>query len=142
MFLNLGTRAAIPDVSSLSAAGPLTHVEALELGRLPEHLIVLGGGYVGLELAQPMRRFGSRVTVVEHGSQLVAREDADVAQALLKVFGDEGIDIVLNAEALEVEGRSGEKIRLRVRTPAGTQIIEGSDILVAAGRVPNTQGMG
>ena len=142
VFLNVGTRAAIPDVPGLSQAEPLTHVEALELGRLPDHLIVLGGGYVGLELAQPMRRFGSRVTVVEQAPQLVAREDGDVAQALLKLFEDEGIDVVLSAQVLEVEGRSGEKIRLRVRTPAGERTIEGSDVLVAAGRAPNTQGVG
>ena len=142
VFLNVGTRAAIPDVPGLSQAKPLTHVEALELGRLPDHLIVLGGGYVGLELAQPMRRFGSRVTVVEQAPQLVAREDGDVAQALLKLFEDEGIDVVLSAQVLEVEGRSGEKIRLRVRTPAGERTIEGSDVLVAAGRAPNTQGVG
>lgn len=142
VFLNVGTRAAIPDVPGLSGAAPLTHVEALELGRLPEHLVVLGGGYVGLELSQPMRRFGSRVTVVEQAPQLVAREDADVAEALLKLFEDEGIDVVLNAQLLEAEGRSGEKVRLHVRTPAGTKIIDGSDILVAAGRAPNTRGIG
>ena len=112
VFLNVGTRAAIPDVPGLSEARPLTHVEALELGRLPDHLIVLGGGYVGLELAQPMRRFGSRVTVVEQAPQLVAREDGDVAQALLQLFEDEGIDVVLNARSLEVEGRSGETVRV------------------------------
>ena len=142
VFLNVGTRAAIPDVPGLSGARPLTHVEALELGRLPDHLIVLGGGYVGLELAQPMRRFGCRVTVVEQAPQLVAREDADVAQALLKLFEDDDIDVVLGARALEVEGHSGEKVRLRVHTPTGARTIEGSDVLVAAGRVPNTQGIG
>jgi pyruvate/2-oxoglutarate dehydrogenase complex dihydrolipoamide dehydrogenase (E3) component len=142
VFLNVGTRAAIPDVPGLSRAGPLTHVEALELGRLPEHLIVLGGGYVGLEMAQPMRRFGSRVTVVEQAPRLVAREDEDVAQAVLELFEDEGIEVVLGARALQVEGRSGEKVRVRVDTPAGERTIEGSDILVAAGRTPNTQGIG
>ena len=142
VFLNVGTRAAIPDVPGLSRAAPLTHVELLELGRLPDHLIVLGGGYVGLELAQPMRRFGSRVTVIEQAPQLVAREDSDVAQALQQVLEFEGIDIVLNARLLGVEGRSGEAVRLRVSTPAGMQTIEGSDILVAAGRLPNTDGIG
>ena len=142
VFLSVGTRAAIPHVPGLSEAGPLTHVEALELGRLPDHLIVLGGGYVGLELAQPMRRFGSRVTVIEQAPQLVAREDGDVAQALQQVLESEGIDVVLNARLLGVEGRSGEAVRLRISTPAGVQTIEGSDILVAAGRTPNTGGIG
>ncbi|HEY8328598.1 MAG TPA: mercuric reductase [Rhodanobacter sp.] len=142
VYLNVGTRAAIPDVPGLVQAAPLTHVEALELGYLPEHLIVLGGGYVGLELAQPMRRFGSRVTVVEQGPQIAGHEDSDVAQALLQRFEDEGSTVLLNARALEVEGQSGKQIRLRVETPAGTQTIEASDILVAAGRKPNTQDIG
>ena len=92
VFLNVGTRATIPAITGLADAGPLTHIEALELDRLPAHLIVLGGGYVGLELAQAYRRFGSRVTVVEHGPQLVGREDPDVADALGRLFGDEGIE--------------------------------------------------
>ena len=80
VFLNVGTHAAIPSVPGLEAARPLTHIEALELDYLPSHLIVLGGGYVGLELAQAYRRFGSRVTVIEHGPQLMSREDPDVAR--------------------------------------------------------------
>jgi pyruvate/2-oxoglutarate dehydrogenase complex dihydrolipoamide dehydrogenase (E3) component len=142
VFLDVGTRAAIPPVPGLSQSNPLTHVEALELGYIPDHLIVLGGGSVGLEFAQPIRRFGGRVTVVEQGLQLAPREDTDVARELLQLFQDEGIDVMLNAHVLDVEGRSSENIRMRVRTSAGTQTIEGSDILVAAGRVPNTQGIG
>src|SRR6202050_1885244 len=92
LFLNLGTRAPIPPIPGLADAGPLTHIEALELDRLPAHLIVLGGGYVGLELAQAYRRFGSRVTVVEHGSQLAGREDPDVADALGQLFADAGLE--------------------------------------------------
>lgn len=142
VYLNVGTRAAIPDVPGLVQAAPLTHVEALELGYLPDHLIVLGGGYVGLELAQPMRRFGSRVTVVEQGPQIAGHEDSDVAQAVLQRLEDEGSTVLLNTRALEVEGQSGKRIRLRVETPTGTQTIDASDILVAAGRKPNTQDIG
>ena len=142
VFLNLGTRAAIPDVPGLRESVPLTHVEALELDRLPEHLIVLGGGYVGLEFAQPMRRFGSRVTVVEQGPQLAGHEDPDVAQLLMRRFADEGIAIELNAQPTKAEGRCGDKVRFHVRTATGDKIIEGSDILVAAGRTPNTQAIG
>lgn len=142
IYLNVGTHAAIPNVPGLAQAQPLTHVEALELDYLPKHLIVLGGGYIGLEFAQPMRRFGSHVTVVEQGPQLAAREDSDVAQAFLEQFTQEGIDVKLNAQVIKVEGRSGEQVRLHVRTAAGAQIIEGSDILVAAGRTPNTQQIG
>ena len=136
LFLNLGTRATIPGVPGLADARPLTHVEALELDRLPSHLIVLGGGYVGVEFAQAFRRFGSQVTVLEFGTQLLGREDPDVAAAVLKIFEEDGIDVVLGAETQVVEGRSGEAVRLRVKTPAGDRTIEGSDILVAAGRTP------
>jgi pyruvate/2-oxoglutarate dehydrogenase complex dihydrolipoamide dehydrogenase (E3) component len=142
IFLNLGTRATIPPIAGLADARPLTHIEALELDRLPAHLIVLGGGYVGLEFAQAYRRFGSRVTVVQHGPQLADREDPDVADAIGRLFGDEGIEVLLSAEVQKVEGRSGESVRLRVRTPQGERLIEGSDILAATGRTPNTAGIG
>ncbi len=142
LFLNLGTIATVPPIAGLAEARPLTHVEALELDRLPSHLIVLGGGYVGVEFAQAFRRFGCRVTMLEHGPQLLAREDADVAAAVQTIFEDDAIDVIVNAETLSVEGRSGEAVRLRVRTPAGDRTVEGSDILVAAGRTPNTRGIG
>src|SRR6267154_3289767 len=95
VFLNVGTHAAIPSVPGLEAAGPLTNIEALDLDYLPPHLIVLGGGFVGLELAQAYRRFGSRVTVIEHGPQLIAREDPDVAEEVRRILCDEGIDVLL-----------------------------------------------
>jgi pyruvate/2-oxoglutarate dehydrogenase complex dihydrolipoamide dehydrogenase (E3) component len=142
LFLNLGTRATIPGVPGLADARPLTHVDALELDRLPSHLIVLGGGYVGVEFAQAFRRFGSRVTVLEFGTQLLGREDPDVASAVLTMFEEDGIDVVLGAVTQTVEGRSGEVVRFRVKTPAGDRTIEGSDILVAAGRTPNTREIG
>jgi pyruvate/2-oxoglutarate dehydrogenase complex dihydrolipoamide dehydrogenase (E3) component len=142
VFLNLGTQATIPNIPGLAAAGPLTHIEALELDRVPAHLIILGGGYVGLELAQAYRRFGSRVTVVEHGPQLAGREDADVADEIGRMFADEGIEVLLAAEVLRVQGRSGAGVSFRVRTPRGEQAIDGSDILVATGRTPNTAGIG
>ena len=142
MFINVGTRAVVPSVPGLAAAGPLTNIEALELDYLPPHLIVLGGGYVGLELAQAYRRFGSHVTVVEQGAQLMAREDPDVSTEIQRILGDEGIEFLVAAEVLRVEGRSGDDVRFIVRTPSGEQEIEGSDILVAAGRTPNTAGIG
>ena len=142
LFLNLGTRATIPGVPGLADAQPLTHVEALELDRLPSHLIVLGGGYVGVEFAQAFRRFGSQVTVLEFGPQLLGREDPDVAAAVQKIFDEDGIDVVLGADTEVVEGRSGDAVRLRAKTPAGDRTIEGSDILVAAGRTPQTREIG
>jgi pyruvate/2-oxoglutarate dehydrogenase complex dihydrolipoamide dehydrogenase (E3) component len=142
IFLNLGTRATIPPIAGLADAKPLTNIELLELDRLPAHLIVLGGGYVGLEFAQAYRRFGSRVTVVQHGPQLASQEDPDVADAIRQLFGDEAIEVLLSAETLQVEGRSGERVRLRVRTSPGERVIEGSDILAATGRTPNTGAIG
>jgi pyruvate/2-oxoglutarate dehydrogenase complex dihydrolipoamide dehydrogenase (E3) component len=140
--LNLGTHATIPDIPGLVAAAPLSNVELLELDRLPAHLIVLGGGYVGLELAQAYRRFGSRVSIVETGPQLASREDSDVTAALLEMLRDEGVVVHLGAKILGVQGRSGQAVSLQLRNSAGDQTIEGSDILVAAGRTPNTNGIG
>ena len=142
VFLNVGTRAAIPNVPGLEAARPLTHVEALELDYVPRHLIVIGGGYSGLELAQAFRRFGSDVTIVESGPQLLAREDIDVSREMRRILGAEDIQVLVGAELLQVQGRSGDKVTLSVRTPSGEQHIDGSDILVAAGRIPNTVGIG
>jgi pyruvate/2-oxoglutarate dehydrogenase complex dihydrolipoamide dehydrogenase (E3) component len=140
--INLGTHATIPDIPGLVAAVPLSNVELLELDRLPAHLIVLGGGYVGLELAQAYRRFGSRVSIVETGPQLASREDPDVTAALLEMLRDEGVEVRLGAKILGVQGRSGQAVSIQLRNAAGDQTIEGSDILVAAGRTPNTKGVG
>jgi len=120
----------------------MSNIELLELDRLPAHLIVLGGGYVGLEFAQAYRRFGSRVTVIQHGPQLLEKEDPDVATAIAELFADEEIEVLVSTETLQAEGRSGESVRLRVRTPQGERLLEGSDILVATGRTPNTAGIG
>jgi pyruvate/2-oxoglutarate dehydrogenase complex dihydrolipoamide dehydrogenase (E3) component len=142
VFLNLGTHAAIPDIPGLSGAAPLSHVEALELDRLPTHLIVLGGGYVGLEMAQAFRRFGSRVTVIDQAAQLAPREDPDVAEAIRAIFAEDGIDVVLEAAIEAIGGRSGDQVKVRLRTPADQREIDGSDLLVALGRTPNTHGIG
>ena len=142
VFLNVGTHATIPSIPGLEAARPLTHIEALELDYVPPHLLVLGGGYVGLELAQAYRRFGSRVTVIEHGPQLMRREDPDVAAEVQWLLSEEGIQVLVAAEMLHVHGRSGAEVSLAVRTSAGVQHLEGSDLLVAAGRIPNTAGIG
>src|SRR6201982_1232126 len=142
VFLDVGTHAAIPNVPGMEAAKPLTHVEVLELDYLPQHLIVIGGGYSGLELAQAYRRFGSYVTIIESGPQLLAREDIDVSQEMRRILNSEGIQVLVEAELLQVRGRSGDKVTIVVRTPSGEQNIDGSDILVAVGRIPNTSGIG
>ncbi len=138
VFLNVGTRATIPDVPGLAAAHPMTHVEALNLEQLPEHLVILGGGYVGLEFAQAMRRFGSRVTIVQRGRRLLDREDPDVADAVLDLMRDEGIEVLLQATVDHVSGHSGAQVALAIRAGSRSRTVEATDILVAAGRTPNT----
>jgi pyruvate/2-oxoglutarate dehydrogenase complex dihydrolipoamide dehydrogenase (E3) component len=138
VFLSLGTRANVLNVPGLAAAEPMTHVEALNLERLPDHLVILGGGYVGLEFAQAMRRFGSRVTIIQRGPRLMEREDPDVAAAMLDLMKDEGVDVLLQAEVLEVAGRSGKSVTLEVRSGTNETTLAASDILVATGRTPNT----
>ena len=142
VVVNVGSHAAIPDVPGLSGARPLTHIEALELDELPPHLIVLGGGYTGIELAQAYRRFGSRVTIVEPGPQIMGREDADVAQEMERLLDAEGIEILLNAKPSNVQGRSGDDVAVTVRTADDDRTIEGSHLLVAVGRIANTAGIG
>ena len=142
VVINVGTHATIPNIPGLEAAEPLTHIEILELDILPPHLVVLGGGYVGLEMAQAYRRFGSQVTVIEPGPQIVGREDRDIAEEMQRLLVDEGIAFLIEAEPLNVQGRSGEEVSVTVRTASGERRIEGSHLLVAAGRVPNTAGIG
>jgi hypothetical protein len=132
VFINVGTRARVPDVPGLVIAGPMTHVEALNLERLPGHLVILGGGYVGLEFAQAMRRFGSLVTIVQRGPRLLEREDPDVADALLELMKDEGVEVLLQSEVLSVTGRSGTGVALQVRSGATARTLEASDILAPA----------
>ncbi len=134
-----GSRARIDDTPGLRDAAPLTHIEALELDVVPPHLVVLGGGYVGLELAQAFRRLGSAVTVVDRNPALIHREDPDVTAAVAELFRDEGIEVVTSARLERVEGRSGSGVRLRV---SDGRTIEGTHLLVAGGRTPNTDGIG
>jgi pyruvate/2-oxoglutarate dehydrogenase complex dihydrolipoamide dehydrogenase (E3) component len=142
VFLDLGTHAIIPDIPGLADAAPLTRVEALELDRLPEHLIVLGGGYVGVEFAQAFRRFGSRVTVVEYGPQLLAREDLDVAEAVRAIFEEDGIDVILGAETHSVEGRSGRPGALLSPDGRGQAGGRRQRRAHGSGRTPNTKDIG
>lgn len=138
VIINTGSRARIDDTPGLAESRPLTHVEALELDHLPGHLIVIGGGYVGLELAQAFHRFGCRVTVVERNNALIHREDTDVTEATERLFRDEGIDVLTGTAVDRVEGQSGESVRLHT----GRGAIEGTHLLVAGGRTPNTDGIG
>ncbi len=142
VFINTGTRAKVDNVPGMVEASPLTHVEALELDIVPEHLLILGGGYVGLEFAQAMRRLGSRVTIMERNDRLVHREDPDVSQALTQLLQEEGIVTVANTNLGRVEGKSGQRVRLHGSRRGSEIIVEGSHVMVATGRVPNTEGIG
>jgi pyruvate/2-oxoglutarate dehydrogenase complex dihydrolipoamide dehydrogenase (E3) component len=142
VVISTGTRATIEPIPGLVQSEPLTHIEALELDRVPEHLLVIGGGYVGLELAQAMRRFGSRVTVIEHNSNVVHLEDDDVIEGMRQLFKDEGVEIVVNARIKQVTGKSGQGVKIVLEQDGAEKALEGSDILVAAGRTPNTEGLG
>ena len=142
VIVSTGTRAAVESVPGLPDAQPLTHIEALELDQIPEHLVVIGGGYVGIELAQGMRRFGSKVTVIDRNGRLLHREDHDVTEGLGSLFKDEGIDIVLNARIKRVSGKSGDSVTLVLEQGGKEKTLEGTHLLVAAGRKPNTENIG
>jgi pyruvate/2-oxoglutarate dehydrogenase complex dihydrolipoamide dehydrogenase (E3) component len=142
VVISTGTRASLDPVPGLAESHPLTHIEALELDEVPEHLLVIGGGYVGLELSQAMRRFGSKVSVIEHNGQLVYREDEDVTEALRALLQDDGIEILLNAKVKRVSGKSGQSVKIVLDQNGVEKTLEGSHILVAAGRTPNTEGIG
>jgi len=139
IFLDTGSRATIDPIPGLAESSPLTHIEALELTVLPDHLLILGGGFIGLEFAQAMRRFGANVTIIERNPSLIHREDPDVIEGLHQLFDDEGIDIVTGANIDRVEGISGKSVTVHLSDGAKLQ---GSHILVATGRTPNTQNMG
>jgi pyruvate/2-oxoglutarate dehydrogenase complex dihydrolipoamide dehydrogenase (E3) component len=119
----------------------MTHVEALNLTRLPKHLVILGGGYVGLEFAQAFRRFGSNVTVIQHGPHLLSDADPDVADAVLQLLTDDGIQVLLNADLQKISGLSGQRLTLQIASPNGAATIDATDILVATGRTPNTDSL-
>src|ERR671911_736956 len=139
VFINVGARPSSPPVEGLDSVPALNSTTVMELDEVPEHLLVLGGGYVGLEFAQMFRRFGSEVTVVQRGEQLLSREDVDVAEAVTDILREDGVEVLLNAQARRVERSEDGGIRLEVGTPEGESTLYGSHLLIAAGRVPNTE---
>ncbi len=140
IFINTGARPARPAIDGLDSVDALDSTSIMELGTLPEHLLILGGGYIGLEFGQMFRRFGSAVTVVQRGKHLLAREDPDVAEEVLKVLQEDGIEILLQTETTRVQAAAGGVV-LQLRGPAGDRTVAGSHLLVAAGRVPNSDGL-
>jgi pyruvate/2-oxoglutarate dehydrogenase complex dihydrolipoamide dehydrogenase (E3) component len=142
VIISTGSRTAVEPIPGLHGASPLTHIEALDLDHIPGHLLIVGGGYIGLELAQAMRRFGSRVTIIERNPRLAHREDQDVTDVLHEVFREEGIEVVTSARITRVEGKSGEGVKLYAVREGSEINLEGTHVLVASGRTPNTQGIG
>jgi pyruvate/2-oxoglutarate dehydrogenase complex dihydrolipoamide dehydrogenase (E3) component len=142
VIVSTGTRATLSAVPGLAEAQPLTHIEALELDEIPEHLLVIGGGYVGIELAQAMRRFGSKVSVIDRNERLMSKEDPDVCDALRSLLADEGIDIFLNAQTRRVVGKSGNSVSVTIEQNGAEKVLQGTHVLVASGRSPNTEGLG
>jgi pyruvate/2-oxoglutarate dehydrogenase complex dihydrolipoamide dehydrogenase (E3) component len=142
VVVNVGTHATIPGIPGLRESRPLTHIEALELDYAPSHLVVLGGGYVAIEMAQAFRRFGSRVTILESGPRIMSREDPDVAEELHRILTAEGIEIRVNSMVTRVRGISGDRVQLSLATGMQTHELEGTDLLVAVGRSPNTSDIG
>ena len=141
IFINTGLRSAVPAIPGLEGVPSLDNASIMELDTLPEHLLVLGGGYIGLEFGQMFRRFGSRVTIVQRAAQLLEREDLDLAEEVAKIMREDGIEVLLNTNAVKVESSGEGQIHLTVNTPQGERAIEGSHLLLAAGRVPNTEAL-
>jgi pyruvate/2-oxoglutarate dehydrogenase complex dihydrolipoamide dehydrogenase (E3) component len=140
VIVSTGTRAALETIPGLAEAQPLTHIEALELDEIPEHLLVVGGGYVGVEISQAMRRFGSKVTMIDRNGRLMSKGNPDVCEALRNLLADEGIDIFLSARIKQVSGKSGDPVIVVAEQNGIEKVLKGSHVLVATGRNPNTEG--
>ncbi len=141
IFLNVGARALVPQMPGLEGVDYLTNSSMMEVDFLPEHLVIVGGSYVGLEFGQMYRRFGSEVTIVEKGPRLIARDDLDVSETVQRILESEGIQVRLNAECISVQGR-GDKVAVRVSCEEGKPEVVGTHLLLAVGRVPNTDDLG
>ncbi|MFQ5953613.1 MAG: mercuric reductase, partial [Kiloniellales bacterium] len=141
IFINVGARAAVPPVPGIETAPTLNNSRMMELDTLPDHLVILGGGYIGLEFGQMYRRFGSKVTVVHRGSHLLSREDEDVGEAVRGILEAEGVEVLTDTGDWRVEGTDGA-VSIAMRCQGETVRVAGSHLLVATGRVPNTQDLG
>lgn len=142
VFINLGAGPRVPPIPGMAECSPLTSNSALELDHLPDHLLIIGGGYIGVELGQAFRRFGSRVTIVQRPSHLLPDEDPDVSEAVEAILREDGIEFLTSDEVTALQGRSGQDVSLRARDSSGERVLNGSDLLVAVGRVPLTADVG
>jgi pyruvate/2-oxoglutarate dehydrogenase complex dihydrolipoamide dehydrogenase (E3) component len=144
IFVDTGTRPAVPPLDGLDGVPWLDSTAIMELDRVPGHLLIIGGGYVGLEFGQMFRRFGAEVTIVQRGGQLLGREDEEVAGAVLEILREDGIEVLLDTTAVSVSPRrsAGRGLSLNVRTRGREATVDGTDLLLATGRVPNTDDLG
>jgi pyruvate/2-oxoglutarate dehydrogenase complex dihydrolipoamide dehydrogenase (E3) component len=142
VIVSTGTRATVEAIPGHAEVKPLTHVEALELDRVPDHLLVIGGGYVGIELSQAMRRFGSQVTMIDRNQRLMPNEDEDVSDGIRALLEDEGVEILFSTQVKRLSGKSGDAVNVVVERNGTEKTLKGSHVLVAAGRSPNTEGLG
>jgi pyruvate/2-oxoglutarate dehydrogenase complex dihydrolipoamide dehydrogenase (E3) component len=138
IFINTGASPVVPPIDGLSGVPFLDSTSIMELDAVPEHLLILGGGYIAIEFGQMFRRYGSRVTMIQRGEQLLAHEDADVAEEVYKILTEDGIDVRLKAAAASVKTNERGGIRLTLRSDGGEAAVGGSHLLIAAGRKPNT----
>ena len=141
IFVNVGGRAMVPDMPGLEEVDYLTNSSMMEVDFLPEHLIVVGGSYIGLEFGQMYRRFGSQVTIIQRGDRLIPRDDDDVSTTVKEILENEGTEVRLNAECTSVEKR-GEKVAVKLDCDGGSKQVVGSHLLLAVGRRPNTDDLG
>jgi pyruvate/2-oxoglutarate dehydrogenase complex dihydrolipoamide dehydrogenase (E3) component len=142
IFVNTGAQPHIPPLPGLEGVPYLNSTTIMELGEVPDHLLIIGGGYVGLEFGQMFRRFGSQVTILQRGTQLLSREDPDIAEEVAEILREDGIQILLETEPVRAELEPGGHIRLTLDSADGQESVSGSHLLIAAGRVPSTQGLG
>src|SRR2546428_9151263 len=138
ILINAGARPAKPSMTGIENVATLDSTSIMELDTVPEHLLVVGGGYIGLEFGQMFRRFGSSVTVIQRGANLLAREDPDVAEEVAKIMREDGLEVLLETRPVSVKQLSKGNIQLTVQTKTGERTLNGSHLLMAAGRVPNT----
>lgn len=141
VVVNAGARPAVPGIPGLDQVPYLTSTSIMELGEVPEHLVILGGGYVAAEFGQMFRRFGSEVSIVERGGQLLGREDTDVAEELAGIFREEGIEVLFHSEVRSVAPYDESRLSIELNTPAGESRLSASHLLVATGRTPNTDSL-
>lgn len=138
IFINAGARPSTPDLHGIEQVEVLNSTTIMELDSVPEHLLIIGGGYVGLEFGQMFRRFGSKVSIIQRGAHLLTHEDNDVADEVAAILREDGIEVLLEAVPVHVEQQPGKRLQLTVRTPEGERLLQGSHLLMAAGRTPNT----